>query len=100
MGVRWATRADLPAIAKLIKLAYAEDKVPRISDAELEEVLARGEMIVLSVKPGEVIAAACLTSTRSRHVAFCVTAPGIPGVDARIRGIASALGEATLRYAS
>jgi hypothetical protein len=99
--IRWATRADVPAIARLLRRAYADDKRPRISDAELEDVMARGELIVLAVQPGEVLAAACLATARGHgRLTFIVTAPGIPGLDARMRGVAAALEEAALRHAS
>jgi len=92
--IRHATRADVPAIARLMLRAQADDGIPRISELEIAELMTRGEIIVLGVEPHELLAAACLTTAGGRgRLAFLVVDPRVPGLDARIRCVAGALSE-------
>src|ERR1700759_965819 len=91
--VQRATRADIPAIADLMRRAQAEDGIPRISEAEIGELMAHGQMIVLSNDHDELVAAACLTASAGRgHLAFLVVDPRDPmtgDAEARIRSAAA-----------
>lgn len=92
--IRRADRNDIPAIARLMLRAQAEDGIPRISEIEIGELMCRGEIIVLGVEADELVAAACLTTSRRRgHLAFLVVDPAVVGLDARIRSVAAALSD-------
>jgi N-acetylglutamate synthase-like GNAT family acetyltransferase len=93
--VRHATSSDIPAIARLMLRAQAEDGAPRIAESEIAELMTRGEIIVLGVQPDELVAAACLVAAASRaHLAFVVVEPGVAGLETRIRSVAASLSEA------
>jgi N-acetylglutamate synthase-like GNAT family acetyltransferase len=92
--IRRATREDIPAIARLVRRAYPDGNA-RFSEAEIGELLTRGEIIVLAVRPPELVAAACLTSQADDgRLVFLVVDPEVGDLDARIRSVATALGEA------
>jgi len=92
--IRRAIRADIPAIARLMRRAQSEDAIPRISEVEIGELMTRGEIIVLGVEPDELVAAACLRTSGARgHLAFLVVDPHVVGLEARIRGVAAALSD-------
>ena len=93
--IRRATYEDIPAIRRLMLRAQAEDGVPRISELEIAELMKRGAIIVLGIDALELLAAACLTTAGGRgHLAFLVVDPAVPGLEARIRGVAGGLSEA------
>lgn len=88
--IRRATRDDVPAIARLVRRAGREQA---ISEAELAELAARGDVIVLGIDASELVAMACVT----RSVELVVVDPGTTGLDARMRSVAAALAEAVRR---
>lgn len=93
--IRRAKSEDIPAIARLMQRAQAEDGIPRISETEVAALLKQGEMIVLGVTPDELAAAACLTTSHGHgHLAFLVVDPEIDGVEPRMRAVAAAMSEA------
>jgi len=97
--IRRATREDVPAIARLVRRAYPDENA-RFSEAEIGELLTRGEIIVLGVEPPELVAAACLTSEADDgRLVFLVVDPSVGGLDARMRSVALALGEARRTFA-
>ncbi len=92
--IRRATRADIAAIADLMLRAQADDGIPRIGELEIAALMERGEIIVLGLEPGELLAAACLTTAAGRgHLAFLVVDPRFAELEARVRGVAAALSE-------
>jgi N-acetylglutamate synthase-like GNAT family acetyltransferase len=93
--IRRASSDDVGAIARLAKRAQASDAIPRIDEDDIRTLLTRGEMIVLGLRPHELVAAACLTKAAGRgHLAFLVVDPAYPGLEDRIRGVAAALSDA------
>jgi N-acetylglutamate synthase-like GNAT family acetyltransferase len=90
--IRRASPDDVGAISRLVKRAQASDAIPRICEDEIRELMTRGEIIVLGLRPHELVAAACLTKAAGRgHLAFLVVDPAFPGLEDRIRGAAAAL---------
>jgi hypothetical protein len=93
--IRRASPEDVAAIARLVKRAQTSDAIPRICEDEIRTLMTRGEIIVLGLRPRELVAAACLTKAAGRgHLAFLVVDPAFPGLEDRIRGVAAALSDA------
>jgi len=90
--IRTGKRADIPAIVRLIHRANAAH--PHIDEQELSSVADHGQLIVLSVRPGEVAAAACVAS--GRGLVFLVIDPEVasPQLEHRMISVADALCEA------
>ena len=92
--IRWGRNADVPAIARLMRRVQRYDNIPRASEVDIVELMRRGEIIVLGLTPGELVAAACVTTSNGHgHLAFLVVDPEIDGLEARIRGVAAAVSE-------
>ena len=88
--IRRATRDDVPAIARLVRRAGRERSV---TEAELAELAARGDVIVLGIDGSELVAMACV----ARSAELVVVDPDTTGLDARMRSVAAALAEAVRR---
>jgi hypothetical protein len=91
--LRGGTREDLPAIFRLLQRASDRDGAPRIDRHELEDMIDRGQLIVLQVRAGEVAAAVCVTS--GRGIAFLTIDPEVasPELEHRMIAVADALWE-------
>lgn len=95
--LRTGTHGDIPAIARLIHRANAANGVPHIGEQELEAVAGRGQLIVLQLRPDEVVAAACVA--RGRGLVFLVIDPAVasPQLEHRMISVADALSESDPR---
>ena len=87
---------DIPAICRLMGRASIADRAPRIDEAELEAIAARGHLIVLQLGADELAAAGCVAA--GRGVVFLVLDPEVasPELEHRMIGVADALCESEI----